>query len=98
MPLVTAPHPCGGRLSMVPSMRWVLSLMVGIALAPAAGFAQGDAGLPSETLAQSTPLFAFQSQGSRGALVFIRSGNPQEHDPRVFVATGDGWRLVQAPD
>jgi len=85
---------------MVPSTRSVVFLAVsGLVLASVAGIGQGDSGLPPvETLAQSTPLFAFQSRGNRGALVFIRSGNAQEYDPRIFVATSDGWRLIQAPD
>ncbi|PYQ59502.1 MAG: hypothetical protein DMF53_18665 [Acidobacteria bacterium] len=58
-----------------------------------------DNGLPPETLAQSVPIFAFQSQGNRPALVFTRSGNAQEQDPRVFVSARDGvWRLIQLPD
>jgi hypothetical protein len=62
------------------------------------GVAQ-DNGLPAETLAQSVPIFAFQSQGNRPALVFTRSGNAQEQDPRVFVSSRDGaWRLIQLPD
>jgi hypothetical protein len=65
---------------------------------PLAGTAQDDSGLPPETLAQSTPVFAFQNQGSnRPALVFTHSGNAQEFDPRVFVFSRDGWRLVQLP-
>jgi hypothetical protein len=85
---------------MVPSARLVLLLMVaGMALALVAGIAQDDdSGLPAETLAQSTPLFAFQSQGNRGALVFLRSGSAQEHDPRVFAGSRDGWRLIRLPD
>jgi hypothetical protein len=66
-------------------------------LVPLAGTAQDESGLPPETLAQSTPLFAFQSQGNRPALVFTRSGNAQEHDPRVFISSRDSWRLVQLP-
>jgi hypothetical protein len=84
---------------MFPSPRSVFSLvMAGMALASRAGLAQGDSGLPPETLAQSTPLFAFQSDGNRGALVFLRSGSAQEHDPRIFLASRDGWRLIQLPD
>ena len=72
---------------------------VGIVLGSLAGTAQDDSGLPPETLAQSTPVFAFQSQGSnRPALVFTRSGNTQEHDPRVFISSRDGWRLIQLPE
>jgi hypothetical protein len=69
--------------------------MVGAA---AAGTAQGASGLAAETLAQSTPLFAFPAEGNRAAVVFLRSGTAQEHDPRVFVAARDGWRLVQLPE
>ncbi|HEV8582822.1 MAG TPA: hypothetical protein VGX68_27470 [Thermoanaerobaculia bacterium] len=72
-------------------------VVAGMVLAAAAGLAQ-DSGLPAETLAQSTPLFAFQSQGNRGGLVFIRSGNAQEFDPRVFLGSRDGWRLIQLPE
>lgn len=84
---------------MVPSTRTGFLLVVaGMVLATAAVLAQDDSGLPSETLAQSTPLFAFQSQGNRGGLVFIRSGNAQEFDPRVFLGSRDGWRLIQLPE
>ena len=84
---------------MVPSARSVLSLVVaGLVFAPAAGTAQSDSGLPPELLAQTSPLFAFPSDGNRGAVVFARSGSAQENDPRVFIATRDGWRLVGLPD
>jgi hypothetical protein len=84
---------------MVPSARLgLLLVMAGMVSASTAGLAQDDSGLPAETLAQSTPLFAFQSQGNRGGLVFIRSGNAQEHDPRVFLGSRDGWRLIQLPE
>lgn len=84
---------------MVPSTRLVLSLAVaGMVLEVMAATAQGESGLPPETLMQSTPLFAFQGQDDRWALVFIRSGSLQEHDPRIFVASRNGWRLVQLPD
>lgn len=84
---------------MVPSTRSVFLLAVaGMVVAAGAAVAQGASGLVPETLAQSTPLFAFQNDGNRGAIVFLRSGNAQEHDPRLFVAARDGWRLVQLPD
>ena len=83
---------------MVPSTRLAVSLAVVGMLFSLPGSAQ-DTGLPPETLAQSVPLFAFQGQGRKPALVFTRSGNAQEQDPRVFVASGDGaWRLIQLPD
>src|SRR5215210_4137601 len=83
---------------MAPS-RLVPALAVAwMALLPLMGTAQDDSGLPPETLAQSTPVYAFQSQGNRPALVFTRSGNAQESDPRVFVSSRDGWRLVQLPE
>src|SRR5262245_27758091 len=84
---------------MVPSTRLVVALaVVGMALVSFRSAAQ-DNGLPPETLAQSTPIFAYQSQGNRPALVFTRSGNAQEQDPRVFVSSRDGsWRLIQLPD
>jgi hypothetical protein len=69
-----------------------------MALVPLAGLPQNESGLPPETLAQSAPLFAFQAQGNRPALVLTRSGDAQASDPRVFLATRDGWRLVQLPD
>jgi len=80
---------------MVPSTRLAVSLAVaGMMLVSLPGLAQ-DNGLPPETLAQSVPIFAFQSQGNRPALVFTRSGNAQEQDPRVFVSARDGiWRLI----
>lgn len=82
------------------SLRMALALVVvGMAFNPLAGTAQDDSGLPPETLAQSTPVFAFQSQGNnRPALVFTHSGNAQEFDPRVFISSRDGWRLVQLPE
>lgn len=82
------------------SLRTALALvMAGMMFGPLAGTAQDDSGLPPETLAQSTPVFAFQPQGAnRPALVFTRSGNAQEFDPRVFLASRDGWRLVQLPE
>ncbi len=76
----------------------IVAAGVGMLFGSLAGTAQ-DSGLPPETLAQSTPVFAFQSQGStRPGLVFVRSGNTQEHDPRVFLSSRDGWRLVQLPE
>jgi hypothetical protein len=84
---------------MVPSTRSVSLLVVaGLVLASVAAIAQSDSGLPPEILAQSTPLFALQRDGNRGAVVFLRSGSAQEHDPRVFVASRDGWRLVGLPE
>lgn len=84
------------RMALAPPMAWMVAWM---ALAPFAGTAQDDSGLPPETLAQSIPVFAFQSQGTnRPALVFTRSGNAQEFDPRVFLASRDGWRLIQLPE
>ncbi len=84
---------------MVPATRLMLSLAVaGMVLDSTAATAQSASGLPPETLMQSTPLFAFQGQDNRWALVCIRSGTLQEHDPRVFVASRDGWRLIQIPE
>jgi len=84
---------------MVPSTRSVSLLVVaGLVLASAAAIAQSDSGLPPEILAQSTPLFALQRDGNRGAVVFLRSGSAQGYDPRVFVASRDGWRLVGLPE
>jgi hypothetical protein len=84
---------------MVPSTRFAVALAVaGTMCLSLPGIAQ-DTGLPPETLAQSVPIFAFQSQGNRPALVFTRSGNAQEQDPRVFVGSRDGgWRLIQLPE
>jgi hypothetical protein len=84
---------------MVPSPRPVVFLAVaGLTLASAAGVAQSPSGLPPETLAQSIPLFAFHSQGNHGAAVLARSGGEQEHDPIIFVASADGWQVVQLPE
>ena len=85
---------------MAPSTRMALALAVaGIAFLSSPGNAQDVAGLPAETLAQSVPVYAFQSQGNHPALIFTRSGNAQEMDPRVFVSSRDGvWRLVQLGD
>jgi hypothetical protein len=85
---------------MAPSTRMALALAVaGMVFLSFAGEAQDIAGLPAETLAQSVPIFAFQSQGNHPGLVFTRSGNAQETDPRVFVSSRDGsWRLIQLGD
>lgn len=85
---------------MIPSTRLAVALAVaGMAILSNPGGAQDVAGLPAETLAQSVPVFAFQSQGNHPALIFTRSGNAQEMDPRVFVSSRDGiWRLVQLGD
>ncbi len=85
---------------MAPSTRLALALaVVGMALVPVPGTAQDVAGLPPETLAQSTPVYGFHSQGNHPALIFTRSGGAQESDPRLFVSSRDGsWRLVQLPD
>jgi hypothetical protein len=86
---------------MVPSTRLAVALAVaGVAFLSRPATAQDTpaSGLPPETLAQSAPVFAFQSQGNRPAMVFIRSGTAQEQDPRVFVASRDGWRLVALPN
>src|SRR3954453_14571061 len=84
---------------MVPSTRLAVALaVVGMMLIALPGVAQ-DNGLPPETLAQSVPIFAFQTQGNRQALVFTGSGSAQEQEPRVFVSGRDGtWRLIQLPD
>ncbi|HKV08682.1 MAG TPA: hypothetical protein VJ725_11120 [Thermoanaerobaculia bacterium] len=69
---------------------------LGMLSVPAPGRAQED--LPAETLAQSTPMFAFRSQGLVPALLLTRSGSAQNQDPRVFLSTRDGWRLIQLPE
>jgi hypothetical protein len=85
---------------MAPSTRLAVTLAVaGMVLSNVPGAAQEGSGLPPETLAQSTPVYAFQSHGSHPGLIFTRSGTAQETDPRVFVASRDaGWRLVQLGD
>src|SRR5947209_11358358 len=85
---------------MAPSTRLACALvMAGMVRVSIPGIAQDVAGLPPETLAQSTPVYAFHNQGNHPALVFTRSGGAQESDPRVFVSSRDGlWRLVQLPD
>ena len=87
---------------MVPSTRIAVALAVAgwtlFSLGATAQDAPASSGLPAETLAQAAPVFAFQSQGNRPALVFTRSGTAQEQDPRVFVSSRDGaWRLVELP-
>jgi hypothetical protein len=83
---------------MAPSTRLACALvMAGLVRVSISGIAQDVAGLPPETLAQSIPIYAFHSQGNHPALVFTRSGGAQETDPRVFVSSRDGWRLVQLP-
>src|ERR1700710_965120 len=86
---------------MVPSTRFAAALAVAgwaIFSLPVRGQSTAPSGLPPETLAQATPVFAFQSQGSRPAMVFTRSGTAQEQDPRVFIGARDGtWRLVELP-
>jgi hypothetical protein len=89
---------------MVPSTRLAVALAVAgwmsfSLLSTAQDTPAAAPALPADTLAQSTPLFAFQSQGNRPALVFTRSGTAQEQDPRVFVSSRDGaWRLVELPN
>jgi hypothetical protein len=83
---------------MAPSTRLVAALgLAGMVMTALAGVAQ-DEGLPSETLSQSTPVFAFQSQGNRPALVFTRNGTQEGYAPRVFLSSRDGWRLIQLSD
>jgi hypothetical protein len=81
---------------MAPATRLCIALalagLVGLAVS---GVAQDASGLPPETLAQSLPLFAFQARGGHPGLVFTRSGDDKQTDPRVFVSSRDGWRLVQ---
>jgi hypothetical protein len=85
---------------MAPSTRLACALvMAGLVRVSIPGIAQDVAGLPPETLAQSTPVYAFHSQGNHPGLIFTRSGGAQETDPRLFVSSRDGgWRLVQLPD
>ena len=84
---------------MVPSTRLAGALAVaGLAFLSAAGKAQQEGDLPPETLAQSSPRFAFAVQGSSPALVFTHSGTGAEHDPRILISSRDGWRLIQLPE
>jgi len=73
-------------------MALALAGLVGL---PVSGRAQDASGLPPETLAQSLPLYAFQARGGHPGLLFTRSGDDKQTDPRVFVSSRDGWRLVQ---
>lgn len=82
---------------MAPQRTLAAALVAGFMLLPGTATAQ-DEGLPPETLAQSTPLYALQWQQNSPSLIFVRSGTASEYDPRVFVSTRDGWRLVQLPD
>src|SRR5258708_7663790 len=61
-----------------------------------APLAEGD--LPPETVAQSSPRFAFAAQGGSPALVFTHSGTGAEHDPRILISSRDGWRLIALPE
>lgn len=85
---------------MTPATRWgVFLAVVGTAFLAQPGRTQQETGLPAETLAVSTPRFAFPAQGLNPALVFIRSGSGGgEHDPRIFISSRDGWRLVQVQE
>ncbi|HEX4963109.1 MAG TPA: hypothetical protein VF173_19925, partial [Thermoanaerobaculia bacterium] len=81
---------------MAPSARLAVVLVVaGVALLSGVGKAQQEGDLPPETLAQSIPRFAFLSQGGLPALVFTHSGSGTEHDPRILISSGGGWRLIQ---
>ncbi len=81
---------------MAPATRLCVALaLAGLVGSAASGTAQDASGLPPETLAQSIPLFAFQARGAHPGLVFTRNGNAEQTDPRVFVSSRDGWRLVQ---
>jgi hypothetical protein len=84
---------------MAPSTRLAGALAVaGLAFLSAAGKAQQEGDLPPETLAQSSPRFAFAVQGGSPALVFTHSGTGAEHDPRILISSRDGWRLIQLPE
>jgi len=84
---------------MAPSTRLAGALAVaGMAFLSAAGKAQQEGDLPPETLAQSSPRFAFAVQGGSPALVFTHSGTGAEHDPRILISSRDGWRLIQLPE
>src|SRR5687768_16292726 len=92
------PIAAGTEVNMAPSTRLVAALgLAGMVMTALAGVAQ-DEGLPPETLSQSTPVFAFQSQGNRPALVFTRNGTQEGYAPRVFLSSRDGWRLIQLSD
>jgi len=83
---------------MVPSRTMAVALVAaGMLFTPWTGMAQ-DEGLPAETLAQSTPFFALRYQGNNPSVIFTRSGSGNEFDPRVFLLTRDGWRLIQLPE
>ncbi|MFY9821048.1 MAG: hypothetical protein WAM82_06685 [Thermoanaerobaculia bacterium] len=84
---------------MAPSTRWVGALvMAGMVCLSGAAVAQQEGDLPPETLAQSSPRFAFAAQGNSPALVFTHSGTAAEHDPRILISSRDGWRLIQMPE
>jgi hypothetical protein len=84
---------------MAPSTRLAVALvMTGMAFLSGAGTAQQEGDLPPETLAQSSPRFAFAVQGGSPALVFTHSGTAAEHDPRILISSRDGWRLIQLPE
>jgi hypothetical protein len=75
--------------------RAVALATVGLLFFPFEGSAQDEiAGLPAATLAQSIPFFAFAAQGGNPALILTRSGSATEFDPRVLVASRNGWRLI----
>src|SRR6478672_11061151 len=81
---------------MAPATRLCMALaLAGLVGFAVSGNAQDASGLPAETLAQSIPLFAFQARGGHPGLIFTRSGNAEQTDPRVFVSSRDGWRLLQ---
>jgi len=84
---------------MAPSTRLAVALVVtGMALLSGAGTAQQEGDLPPETLAQSSPRFAFSAQDGNPALVLTHSGTAAEHDPRILISSRDGWRLIQLPE
>jgi hypothetical protein len=84
---------------MTPSTRLAGALVVaGLAYLSGAATAQQEGDLPPETLAQSSPRFAFAVQGGGPALVFTHSGTAAEHDPRILISSRDGWRLIQLPE
>jgi hypothetical protein len=75
--------------------RAVALAAVGMLFVPLTGSAQDEiAGLPAATLAQSIPFFAFAAQGGNPALILTKSGGATEFDPRVLVASRNGWRLL----
>lgn len=88
---------------MVPRERSTAALAATLTvclLAAAAGAQESGLveGVPSPTLEQALPLFAWSEQGRSPGVLFARFGTPERPAAGVMVSSRNGWRLVQVPE